>query len=148
MTPVLIDTNLLIYLFDQNQPVRQSRAKEVLDKLELIGTGRLSVQNLAEFFSVSTNKLSPPLSSKEALRQLNLFTRVWPVFDLTPLIVLEAARGVRDYQMSYYDAQVWATARLNQIPVIFSEDFNVGATLEGVQFINPFTPDFVIDNWV
>jgi predicted nucleic acid-binding protein len=148
MTPVLIDTNLLIYLFDQNQPVRQSRAKEVLDKLELIGTGRLSVQNLAEFFSVSTRKLSPPLSSKEALKQVNLFTRVWPVFDLTPLIVLEAARGVRDYQMSYYDAQIWATARLNQIPVIFSEDFNVGATLEGVQFINPFTPDFVIDNWV
>ena len=79
---------------------------------------------------------------------MNLFIRVWPVFDLTPLIVLEAARGVRDYQMSYYDAQIWATARLNQIPVIFSDDFNVGATLEGIQFINPFAPEFVLDNWV
>ena len=148
MTPILIDTNLLIYLFDQNEPVRQSRATEVLDQLELMGLGRLSVQNLAEFLSVSTRKLSPPLSPNEALEQVNLFTRVWPVFDLTPLIVLEAARGVRDYHMSYYDAQIWATARLNQITVIFSEDFNVGATLEGVQFINPFAPEFVLDNWV
>ena len=148
MAPILIDTNVLIYLFDQNEPVRQSRATEVLDQLELMGLGRLSVQNLAEFFSVSTRGLSPPLSPDEALDQVNLFTRVWPVFDLTPLIVLEAARGVRDYQMSYYDAQIWATAHLNQISVIFSEDFNVGATIEGVQFINPFAPEFVLDNWV
>lgn len=148
MAPILIDTNLLIYLFDQNQPDRQTRAVEILDRLELVGAGRLSVQNLAEFFSVSTRKLSPPLSPAEALRQVNLFTRAWPVFDLTPLIVLEAARGVRDYQISYYDAQIWATARLNQIPTIFSEDFNVGATLEGILFVNPFAPEFVLENWV
>jgi predicted nucleic acid-binding protein len=148
MAPILIDTNLLIYLYDQNQPANQARALEVLDQLELRGTGRLSVQNLAEFFSVSTRKLSPPLSPSEALAQVNLFIRAWPVFDLTPLIVMEAARGVRDYQMSYYDAQIWATARLNQIPVIFSEDFNTGATLEGVQFVNPLVPEFDMNDWV
>jgi len=148
MAPILIDTNLLIYLYDQNQSTKQVRAIEVLDRLELTAFGRLSVQNLAEFFSVSTRKLSPPLSPSEALAQVNLFTRAWPVFDLTPLIILEAGRGVRDYQMSYYDAQIWATARLNQVPIIFSEDFNAGATLEGVQFIKPFAPEFVLDNWV
>jgi predicted nucleic acid-binding protein len=147
MEPILIDTNLLIYLFDQNQPDRQSRAIDVLDRLEIMGLGRISVQNLAEFFSVSTRKLAPALSPEEALSQVNLFTRTWPVFDLTPLIVMEAGRGVRDYQMSYYDAQIWATARLNQIPTIFSEDFNVGATLEGVQFVNPFALEFALDNW-
>ena len=148
MAPILIDTNILIYLYDHNQPERQSLAMDVLDRLELMGLGRLSVQNLAEFFSVSTRKLSPPLSPDDALAQVNLFIRVWPVFDLTPLVVMEAARGVRDHQMSYYDAQIWATARLNQIPTIFNENFNVGATLEGVQFINPLAPDFVLDNWV
>jgi len=146
MTLVLIDTNLLLYLYDQNHPARRSRAIEVLDRLELMGSGRLSVQNLAEFFSVSTRKLSPPMSPAEALRQVELFARVWPVFDLTPMIVLEAARGVRDYRMSYYDAQIWATARLNQVPVIYSEDFNAGASLEGVRFINPFSAGFELDN--
>jgi predicted nucleic acid-binding protein len=148
MAPILIDTNLLIYLFDQNQPNRQSRAEEVLDQLELLGTGRLSVQNLAEFFSLSTRKLTPPLSSTEALRHVTLFARTWPVFDLTPLIVMEAGRGVRDYQLPYYDAQIWATARLNQTPVIFTEDFSTGANLEGVQFVNPFAPEFALGDWV
>ena len=148
MSSILIDTNLLIYFYDQNQPIKQAQAQKVLDHLELTGSGRLSVQNLAEFFSVSTRKLSPPLTPEQALKQIDLFMRMWPVFDLTPLIIFEAGRGVRDYQLSYYDAQIWATARLNQIPTIFSEDFNSGATLEGVQFINPFAPDFVIEIWL
>ena len=40
------------------------------------------------------------------------------------MVMLEALREVRDHQLSYYDAQIWAAARLNQVPVIFSEDFN------------------------
>lgn len=142
MRPTLLDTNLLIYLFDQNWPEKQAQAQQVLDQMELTGAGRLSVQNLAEFFSVATRKLSPPLTPAEALTQVTLFARLWPVLDLTQLIVLEAGRGVRDHQLSYYDAQLWATARLNQVPVIFSEDFAHEAVLEGVRFLNPFHPDF------
>lgn len=59
--------------------------------------------------------------------------------DVTGLVVLEAARGVRDYQLSFWDAQSWAVARLNQIGMVYSEDFNVGTVIEGVQFINPLS---------
>jgi predicted nucleic acid-binding protein len=61
--------------------------------------------------------------------------------------VLEAARGARDYQMHFWDAQIWATARLNQITYILSEDFNTGSVIEGVRFVNPFAPDFQISDW-
>lgn len=148
MSSILIDTNLLIYLYDPNQPDKQKQAERVLEQLELTRSGRLSVQTLAEFFSVATRKLSPNLTSAEALDQVTLFTRLWPVFDLTPMIVIEAGRGVRDHKLSYYDAQVWATARLNQVPVVFSEDFRDGSTLEGVRFVNPFSPKFLIEKWL
>ena len=148
MLPILIDTNVLLYLYDHNQPVKQERARDVLDQLELSNSGRLSVQCLAEFFSVVTRKLSPKLTPAQALQQINLFTRLWPVYDLTSMIVLEAGRGVRDHQFSYYDAQIWATARLNQVPIIFSEDFNTGSSIEGVRFVNPFSPDFAIETWI
>jgi predicted nucleic acid-binding protein len=148
MPPILIDTNLLIYLYDQNQPDKQNQSGRVLEQLELTQTGRLSVQALSEFFSVATRKLSPSLNPAQALDQVTLFTRLWPVFDLTPMIVMEAGRGVRDHKLSYYDAQVWATARLNQVPVVFSEDFRDGSILEGVRFVNPFSPKFVLEKWV
>ena len=82
------------------------------------------------------------------MEQIDRFQTLWPVFLLTPLIVTEAARAVRDYQLTYYDAQIWATARLNGVPVIFSEDFQTGRTLEGVRFVNPFADDFRLDEWL
>jgi predicted nucleic acid-binding protein len=148
MPPILIDTNLLIYLYDPNHPDKQKQSERVLEQMELTRSGRLSVQALAEFFSVATRKLSPSLTSAQALDQVTLFTRLWPVFDLTPMIVMEAGRGVRDHRLSYYDARVWATARLNQLSVVFSEDFRDGSILEGVRFVNPFFPKFLLEKWL
>lgn len=148
MPLILMDTNLLVYLYDQKRPERQAQSQRVLEQLELSRNGRLSVQSLAEFFSVATRKLSPNLTAAEALHQIDLFLRLWPVFDLTPMVVLEAGRGVRDHHLSYYDAQIWAAARLNQVPLVFSEDFQDGNVLEGVRFVNPFTPGFVLESWL
>lgn len=146
MPPVLIDTNILIYTFDQNDPSRQERAIQVLRMLEESANGRLSVQCLAEFCAVAMRRLQPPMSPEDTLTQVERFQRIFPVYYLTPMIVLEALRGVRDHQLSYYDAQIWASARLNQTPVVFSEDFNPGS-LEGVRFVNPFLLDFDLDLW-
>ena len=148
---ILLDTNVLIYAHDPGQSNRLRHAVHILDELQVRGDGVLSVQCLAEFFSALTRpkgNLPPRLSIPEALHQIELLTRAFPVFDLTQFIVLEAARGVLDYQLSYFDAQIWATARLNQIQIIFSEDFQDGQTLEGVQFINPFSRTFDLACWI
>jgi predicted nucleic acid-binding protein len=148
MPAVLIDTNLLVYVFDQQDPERQLQSIDVLQKLEVSNSGRLSVQSLAEFFSTVTRKLQPPLTAAEAFQQIERLHQAFPVLNLTASIVLEAARGVRDHRLAYYDAQIWATARLNQIPVIFSEDFASGTTLEGVRFVNPFAANFALEAWI
>ena len=61
-------------------------------------------------------------------------------------MVLEAVRGLRDHGFPYYDAQIWAAARLNQIPIVLSEDFASGSTVEGVTFIDPFAEGFRVDS--
>ena len=148
MSLILIDTNVLLYAHDCNEPTLQARAPEVLKHLELAANGRLSVQCLAEFFAVATRKLTPPLTAKDAVAQVEWLSHAYPVIDLTPSVVLEAGRGARDHQLAYYDAQIWATAKLNQIPVVFSEDFRSGSTLEAVRFVNPFASDFDLEDWV
>jgi predicted nucleic acid-binding protein len=50
--------------------------------------------------------------------------------------------------MRIWDAQIWATARLNQIPVVLSEDFSDGAVIEGIRIVNPFTVSFQARDWV
>jgi len=147
MPPVLIDTNILVYTYDSQAEPRRQQAIRVLEALQLSGAGRLSVQCLAEFASVATRRLDPRLTRGEALDQVEKWAQAFPVYSLTAPIVLAAARGARDYLLAYYDAQIWATALLNQVPVIFSEDFNSGSALEGVRLINPFAPQFKLADW-
>lgn len=147
MTAILIDTNVLVYAHDRNEHVKQGQAINTLAALQSSGTGRLSVQCLAEFFAATTRGPRPKLSLEQASQQMEYFSRAFQVYDLTPMIALEAARGVRDHSLSYFDAQIWATARLNQLPLVFSKDFSSGMILEGVRFVDPFAPDFVTEDW-
>jgi predicted nucleic acid-binding protein len=147
MGAVLADTNLLVYAHDPSDPVKQSKAIDVLAHLRLTGIGRLSAQTLAEFFAATTRGKKPLLPTVKAGLQVQNFASSWIVFDITSLIIIEAARGVRTHKFSYWDSQLWATARLNQVPTIFTEDFNIGATIDGVCFVNPFAADFRTTDW-
>jgi len=147
MDEVLIDTNILIYAHQPSETAKYDRALRVLETLIASGLGRLSAQVLGEFLSATTRGRLPILAIADALRQVTLLADALPVFDLTSMIVLEAGRGVRDHQLSYFDAQIWATARLNQVPTIFTEDFTNARRLEGVQFLNPFLPTCDLARW-
>ncbi len=148
MPIVLIDTNLLVYAADSRDKSRQDKAVEVLKALVDAEAGCLSVQSLSEFVAVVTRKLSPPFTGQEALVQVQKLIDTFPILELTEFVVLEAIRGLSRYRFSYYDAQLWATARLNQIPLIFSEDFDSGSTIEGVTFVNPFEKSFRLEDWI
>jgi predicted nucleic acid-binding protein len=147
MPPVLIDTNVLVYASDPAETKRQDRALQTLKYLETTRLGRLSAQCLAEFVHVTTHSRRPLYTRAEAVQQVEYLLRAYPVFELTALVILEAARGARDHGLAYYDAQIWAAARLNQVTVVFSEDFSDSQVLEGVRFVNPFAEDFRLEDW-
>jgi len=138
---------VLVYAYDRSETVKQPRAIEVLDALALSGEGVLTTQVLAEFFVISTLRIREPLPIAVAREQVTAFCDGWPVLEVTPMVVLEALRGVQDHQLHYWDAQLWAAAKLNQIPFIVSEDLPSSDSLEGVKYIDPFGPSNGTD-WV
>lgn len=141
---VFVDTNILVYAYDYSDPVKSERATHVIDYLVKHQLGVISTQVLSEFFVTVTRKIPERLSILEASERVQAFVQVWTVVDVTGLVVLEALRGLEAYQFSYWDAQIWAAAKLNQIPVVWSEDFNVGSVIEGIRFENPFSDDFSV----
>lgn len=139
---VLIDTNVLVYAVDTSEAVKCTQARRLLVSLESSGTAALSTQVLGEYCSVVLRRFRTSIPVENAARQAASWARVFPVHDVSVAVVMEALRGMVRYQLSYYDAQIWACARVNRIPVVLSEDFSDGAVIEGVRFVNPFAEGF------
>ena len=139
---VFLDTNVLVYPYDRSEPDKQRRAREVLARLAAAQAGVVSAQVLAEFFVTVTRKLAAPLPVTSALEQLVCHLRLWKVVDVTGILIAEAAAAACKHQLNYWDAQVWAAARLNRVAVVLSEDFSHGAEIDGVRFVNPFVENF------
>lgn len=139
---VFVDTNVFVYAYDLSEHVKQIQATTLLRAIVSANTGVVSTQVLIEFVNIVTRKIALPLSADEVHTQLEELLYSWSVLEITPKIILEAVRGMRDYGFSIWDAQIWATARMNGIGLVLSEDFNAGATIEGVTFLNPFVPGF------
>lgn len=146
----LIDTNILVYAYDRRDLAKQQRARQVLVRLKETSVGYLSVKTLSEFFVIVGYKRGFPdrLTPDEALGEIQRYVVSWPVLDLTPEIVVEAARGVRDHGLSYWDAQMWATAKLHNLDALFSEDLSDGSVIEGVTIMNPLLPSFDLEAWL
>jgi predicted nucleic acid-binding protein len=138
----VVDTNLLVYTLDRREPEKRERAREVLRRVGGAGSATLPAQVLSEFANACLRKLEPRPEPEAVRREVERLILAFPVLPLTGPVVLEALRGVREHMLSYYDAQIWAAARLGQVGVVLSEDFNPGAALDGVSFTNPLDPAF------
>lgn len=138
----LIDANILVYAYDLASPEKRVRAVEALAALTKTERAAVSTQTLGEFFSAGTRKLRACLPAARARGAVEDYARTFHVFSVTPQIVLEAAIAAEERRMSFWDAQVWATAKLNQVPVVLSEDLQGWGFLEGVQFLDPLAESF------
>jgi len=138
----VVDTNVLVYALDRREPKKRERAREVLRRVGGAGTAALPAQVLSEFANACLRKLEPRPEPKAVRREVERLMLAFPVLPLTGPVVLEALRGVGEHQLSYYDAQIWAVARLGQVGVVLSEDFNPGAVLDGVSFTDPLDSAF------
>jgi predicted nucleic acid-binding protein len=100
---------------------------------------------MSEFFSVTTKFL---LNHQEALDELQHQMHVWTVLQVITEVILAAARAVRDHRLNFWDAQLWASAKINGVDTIFSEDFSSGSMLGGVRFVNPFDAGFHLPKYL
>jgi predicted nucleic acid-binding protein len=135
----IVDTNILVYMYDiAASPGKRAKALDVVKALVANKQAVLPAQVLGEFFVSVTQRIASPLSPDEALVRIDHYLRCVKVVPITAVVAREAARGVIEHQLSYWDAQIWAVARLNQISLIITEDMPEQEYIEGVRYSNPF----------
>ena len=130
-----VDTNVLIYLFDNDSPGKQARAQALFDKEK--DRIVLSTQVLGEFYVNVARKLEQPLPQDAAARAVEDFSR-FDVQSVTAELVLAAVRRSRSSLLSYWDSLIVETARNAGASILFTEDLQHGQEIDGLRIVNPF----------
>jgi predicted nucleic acid-binding protein len=78
------------------------------------------------------------MAAEEAYREAEALLTQAPVLYPNDLVLRTALRGAATYQLSWFDAHLWAYAEVYGIPELFSEDFQHGRLYGTVRAVNPF----------
>ena len=136
----LIDSNILLYAYDENEPVKQGIAVDLIEGLALNHALGLSVQTLNEFYNAARHpRRGFNLSHDQIVSILTRTTKNAMVFNLTPTVALRAYEAIGRHGFSLWDSLIWAVAKENGIGIIYTEDAQSAEVIEGVRYINPFT---------
>lgn len=133
-----LDTNVLVYTFDAREPVKQARARELVETALSGARGLISYQVVQEFLNVATRRFERPLSQTDA--ELYLDQVLSPLCEVFPSTGLyRAALGVAGrLRLSFYDSLIVAGALSCGCRVLYSEDLQHGQRIEGLAIVNPF----------
>ena len=134
---VFVDTNVLVYLFDGDAPVKQQRAREVVGELVQARSLVLSSQVLSELFVTVTRKLREPLPAEQALRVVDDLA-AFPVVAVDAALGQRAAARCAGEHVSYWDALILEAAVDAGAATVYSEDLHPGSAYQGVTVEDPF----------
>jgi predicted nucleic acid-binding protein len=134
---VFVDSNVLIYAYDNQARTKRSAAKKRLDELWSNGSGVVSVQVLQEFFNNATRKLKEPLDINKAREIVSLYSE-WVVAPGSAKEVLRAADIMPLYQLSFWDSLIIAAAETADAKLLLSEAMQHDQIIAGVRIENPF----------
>ncbi len=137
----LVDTNVLVYLFDPRFPRKQRRAAELLERGLSHGSLRIPHQAILEFVAAVTRPLAGGTSllpADEALREAEELVNQFEVLYPTEPLLRMALRGAAAYQLSWFDAHLWAYAEHYGLNVLYSEDFQHDRVYGTVRTVDPF----------
>ena len=137
----LVDTNVLVYRHDPRFPDKQRQATDLLRQGIVNDSLRIPHQAVLEFVAMVTRSSggAPPLLSlEEARREAEELLTEFPILYPDESVLRMAVRGSATYQLSWFDAHLWAYAECFGLEELLSEDFQHGRWYGAVQVRNPF----------
>lgn len=136
----LIDTNVLVYRFDNRFIRKQKIATEILRRGILEDSVRLPHQAIVEFIAAATRPIRGHviLQQADALREAEEFLKQFMVLYPNEAILRNAIRGCAAYQLNWFDAHMWAYAEHYGLHEILTEDLQHDRLYGTVRVVNPF----------
>ena len=124
---ILLDTNILVYATNTACEFHKIASKIRDDVITGEIKGCISLQNIAEFYSVITSqkRVQKPLSSEEAIEEIKKYTQAEKLLKIhfnnrTINILCNLATKYKVKAQSIYDLKIVATMLANGVSKIFT----------------------------
>jgi predicted nucleic acid-binding protein len=131
------DTNVLVYMFDVDEPTKRAVAQQVFGEETVAGRAVLSTQVLQEFYVAVTRRLARPLPSPEA-EQATRHLAALTIVPMDVAMVLAAVARSRRMHFSLWDALIVEAALAGGAARLYTEDLQDGQVIDGIRIENPF----------
>ena len=132
---ITVDTNVLIYLWDNDAPDKMEIARTVAAALHQ-RSAPLALQVIGETQNVLRRKLTqPPWQAAQNARYL---LTAFDTFLASEANAAESLTLMAAGRMSYWDAMLVTAARDAGCTVLLSEDMQDGARLDALEIVDPF----------
>ncbi|MFA5268032.1 MAG: PIN domain-containing protein [Methanoregula sp.] len=138
--PALIDTNILCYALDAGEPEKREVAAKLLSRCWRSEIAlAVSVQNLAEFSVVMTEKVKSPVPDAVVTRFIRDIASFegWAVIRYDPGTIQEAVGIRKKYSLHFWDALLAATMKQHHIGTIYTGDAHF-SRVPWITVIDPF----------
>lgn len=134
---VFLDTNVLVYLFDRDAPIKQERARAILETEGRSSNIVISTQVLEEFYVSVTRKLRKPLPEGEAEGAVRDLTAL-EVVEVDVDMILRSIVAARRHKISLWDTLIVEAARARGCRRLLTEDLQDGQQFDDLRVENPF----------
>ena len=134
---VFLDTNIIIYAYDNSAGKKHEVAREILTGLWDSGLGVISTQVLQEFFINVTKKIPKPIDIDLAKGIIEDFLR-WDVVVNDGECLLDAIDILVEHNYSFWDSMIIQAAVKGGAELLLTEDLEDGKVVKGVEIRNPY----------
>jgi predicted nucleic acid-binding protein len=134
-----VDTNILIYSLDRNEPAKQLKAQQLLLQLrsaaeptfllwQVLGE---SVQQLRRW------RDQGQLTDAEFLRHVQAFRYLFPILLPTVPVLDRALDFVQRFSLSHWDSMILGGCAEASITKLYTEDMGAPRTIDRIELVNP-----------
>lgn len=135
---IFLDTNILIYSYDNSNEVKHKIAFDLISSLLSTEDIFISTQVINEFIVVMTKKVKYPLSVAEVKEIVMKFENNYEIRETTIADINRALSIYNNHKFSYWDSLVVATALNTGSEILYSEDLQHGMIINSLKILNPF----------
>ncbi|WP_425502072.1 PIN domain-containing protein [Prosthecomicrobium pneumaticum] len=133
-----IDTNVLVYAFDQRDRRKHEIAVQIVKRMHR-GQLPVALQVCGEFYNVMTRKFGrAPRDAADLTRGL---MTSFLLFNNSSATVAQALELAASGRFSYWDANLLTAAEAAGCTALLSEDMADGVRVGALEVVAPFGPD-------